>query len=150
MCIFDDRPSGLNFETFNNRIVKASLYNTSEDAVQAINGICRKANLKILEPEIDYWSPEDSIAWMPDSFSGKAKLNVSQGDTWNEEVGSQFARERCLSKYHRAFDSRILKALEDARTLVVCFEHYCKKHGIDSSRISTEEEIKNKRFGDAK
>ena len=146
MCIFDDRPSGLNFETFNNRVVKASLYDTGTDASRAINSICDKANLRVLDAGI-YFSEK---AYIPDSFTGKAKLNVAQGDTWNEETGSQLARERCLSKYHKAFDSRITMALEDARALVVCFEHYCKKHGIDSSKIPTEDEIKNKRFGNAK
>ena len=142
MCIFDDRPSGLNFETFNNRVVKASLYDTGDDAIRAINSICYKANLKVIDTGVFFFF----FLSIPDTFIGKAKLNVAQGDTWNEETGSQLARERCLSKYHKAFDSRIAIALEDARTLVACFEHYCNKHSIDTSKVMSIEDIKDRKF----
>ena len=135
--------SGVQYEVFNDKVIRASLNGTAIDAIQAVSRICNKIPTSILEFNVRTYG---GIAFIKDSYSGKAKVNTTEGDTFDAEVGSKLARSRCLEKYHKAFDSRICMALEDARSMVAWLEHYCDKKQIDTSAIPTVDKIKEVSF----
>ena len=83
---------------------------------------------------------------MSDQFFGKSRANQKMGDTYNQTCGENLARERCMAKYHKNFDSRMRLFLEDVRTLLGAVEHYCDVVGIDYSEVESVEEIRAKRF----
>ena len=135
--------SGVQYEVFNDKVVRASLNRTAFDAVQAVSRICHKIPTSILEFDVRTFGGNATIN---DAQIGKAKVNTAEGDTFDAEVGFKLARSRCLEKYHKAFDSRICMALEDARSMVAWLEHYCDKKQIDTSAIPTVDKIKEVSF----
>ena len=138
---YDERPSGLQYDVFNEKVVKASLIGTDGDAWSAVSSVVGKANLNCLGVVVSAYELS-----MPPIFTGKAKLNTDEGDTWDLDVGKDLARKRCLDKYHRNFDTRIKMVLKDARKLVAFLEHYCEKKGIDTSSVSSIDELYDKAF----
>ena len=137
--------SGIQYEVFNNKVIRATLNGTDYDAERSINKILNSVPTSVINFYVK--SPiDDGFCEMAHSYVGKAKVNTEEGDTFDYEVGSKLARERCLDKYHKAFDSRITWALEDARSLVAWIEHYAEKKNIDTSGIASVEELKEVYF----
>lgn len=122
-------------------VVKAEVVGTMFDAMIVMNNLVEKANLKTLVLD-GIW--EESL--LNSNYHGKAKVNILDGDMFNEEIGKEIARGKALEKYHRAFDKKILAMLTDARVLVATIEHYCKKKDIDMSKVPSVEELSKKRF----
>lgn len=136
--------SGIQYEIFNDKVVRATLENTDYDAERSICKILCNIPTSVINFMVK--PPFSSCCKMANSYVGKAKVNTDEGDTFDYEVGSKLARERCLDKYHKAFDSRIAWALEDARSLVAWIEHYAEKKNIDTSGIASVEELKEVYF----
>ena len=136
--------SGIQYEIFNNKVIRATLNDTDYDAERSLRKIMYSVPTSVIDFQVK--SPFDGCCEMANSYVGKAKVNTEEGDTFDYEVGSKLARERCLDKYHKAFDSRIAWALEDARSLVAWIEHYAEKKNIDTSGVSSIEELKEVYF----
>ena len=137
--------SGIQYEVFNDKVIRATLNGTDYDAERSINKILYSVPTSV----INFYtksSLDNGCCGMAHSYVGKAKVNTEEGDTFDYEVGSKLARERCLDKYHKAFDSRIAWALEDARSMVAWIEHYAEKKNIDTSGIASVEELKEVYF----
>ena len=132
--------SGIQYEIFNDKVVRATLENTDYDAERSICKILCNVPTSVINFMV---KPRFSgCCEMANSYVGKAKVNTDEGDTFDYEVGSKLARERCLDKYHKAFDSRVVWALEDARSLVAWIEHYAEKKNIDTSGVVSVDELK--------
>ena len=136
--------SGIQYEVFNNKVIRATLNDTDCDAERSLRKIMYSVPTSVIEFQVK--SPFVGCCGMANSYVGKAKVNTEEGDTFDYEVGSKLARERCLDKYHKAFDSRIAWALEDARSLVAWIEHYAEKKNIDTSGVASIEELKEVYF----
>lgn len=136
--------SGIQYEIFNGKVVRATLENTDYDAERSIRKILYSVPTSVIDFQVK--GPFDGCTTMASSYVGKAKVNTDEGDTFDYEVGSKLARERCLDKYHKAFDSRITWALEDARSLVAWIEHYAEKKNIDTSGVASIDELKEVYF----
>ena len=136
--------SGIQYEIFNDKVVRATLENTDYDAERSIRKILYSVPTSVIEFQVK--PPFGGCTTMANSYVGKAKVNTDEGDTFDYEVGSKLARERCLDKYHKAFDSRIVWALEDARSLVAWIEHYAEKKNIDTSGVASVDELKEMYF----
>lgn len=137
---FAERKDGLTYSYYPQAgVVKAKLNGVQCNVATAINKLCRNHS-KYLYPFIN----EDLI--MSDQFFGKARANQKMGDTFDQTYGEDLARERCMAKYHKNFDSRMRLFLEDVRTLLGAVEHYCDVVGIDYSSVESVEEIRAKRF----
>lgn len=137
--------SGIQYDVFNNKVIRATLNGTDYDAVRSINKILNSVPTSVIDFYVKS-SLDDGCCEMANSYVGKAKVNTDEGDTFDYEVGSKLARERCLDKYHKAFDSRITWALKDARSLVAWIEHYAEKKNIDTSGVASIEELKEVYF----
>ena len=141
-CNGDTQPrqDGLSFSYYPQAgVVKAKLNGVEWNVMTAIHKLCRNHS-KFLS-----CYPDDAL-FMSDQFSGKSRANQKMGDTYNQTCGENLARERCMAKYHKNFDSRMRLFLEDVRTLLGAVEHYCDVVGIDYSEVESVEEIRAKRF----
>lgn len=134
------RQDGLSFSYYPQAgVVKAKLNGVHGNVMTAIHKLCHNHS-KFLNCFCD-----DAL-FMSDQFYGKSRANQSMGDTFNQTYGEELARERCMAKYHKNFDSRMRLFLEDVRTLLGAVEHYCDVVGIDYSEVESVEEIRAKRF----
>lgn len=134
------RQDGLTFSHYPQAgVVKAKLNGVEWNVMTAIHKLCRNHS-KFLN-----CYPDDALL-MSDQFYGKARANQSMGDTFDQTYGEDLARERCMAKYHKNFDSRMCLFLEDVRTLLGAVEHYCDVVGIDFSEVESVEKIRAKRF----
>ena len=134
------RRDGLTFSYYPQAgVVNAKLNGVEWNVMTAIHKLCRNHS-KFLN-----CCPDDAL-FMSDQFSGKSRANQKMGDTYNQTCGENLARERCMAKYHKNFDSRMRLFLEDVRTLLGAVEHYCDVVGIDYSEVESVEEIRAKRF----
>ena len=141
-CNGDTQPrqDGLSFSYYPQAgVVKVKLNGVEWNVMTAINKLCRNHS-KFLT-----CFPDDEL-FMSDQFFGKSRANQKMGDTYNQTCGENLARERCMAKYHKNFDSRMRLFLEDVRTLLGAVEHYCDVVGIDYSEVESVEEIRAKRF----
>ena len=141
-CNGDTQPrqDGLSFSYYPQAgVVKVKLNGVEWNVMTAINKLCRNHS-KFLT-----CFPDDEL-FMADQFFGKSRANQKMGDTYNQTCGENLARERCMAKYHKNFDSRMRLFLEDVRTLLGAVEHYCDVVGIDYSEVESVEEIRAKRF----
>ena len=141
-CNGDTQPrrDGLTFSYYPQAgVVKAKLNGVEWNVMTAIHKLCRNHS-KFL----NCYPTNDLI--MSDQFFGKSRANQKMGDTYNQTCGENLARERCMAKYHKNFDSRMRLFLEDVRTLLGAVEHYCDVVGIDYSEVESVEEIRAKRF----
>lgn len=134
------RQDGLTFSHYPQAgVVKAKLNGVEWNVMTAIHKLCRNHS-KFLN-----CYPDDALL-MSNQFFGKARANQSMGDTFDQTYGEDLARERCMAKYHKNFDSRMRLFLEDVRTLLGAVEHYCDVVGIDFSDVESVEKIRAKRF----
>lgn len=141
-CNGDTQPrqDGLTFSYYPQAgVVKAKLNGVEWNVMTAIHKLCRNHS-KFLN-----CCPDDAL-FMSDQFFGKSRANQKMGDTYNQTCGENLARERCMAKYHKNFDSRMCLFLEDVRTLLGAVEHYCDVVGIDFSDVDSVEKIRAKRF----
>lgn len=141
-CNGDTQPrrDGLTFSYYPQAgVVKAKLNGVEWNVLTAIHKLCRNHS-KFLN-----CYPDDALL-MSDQFFGKSRANQKMGDTYNQTCGENLARERCMAKYHKNFDSRMCLFLEDVRTLLGAVEHYCDVVGIDFSDVDSVEKIRAKRF----
>ena len=141
-CNGDTQPrqDGLSFSYYPQAgVVKAKLNGVEWNVMTAIHKLCRNHS-KFL----NCYPTNDLI--MSDQFFGKSRANQKMGDTYNQTCGENLARERCMAKYHKNFDSRMRLFLKDVRTLLGAVEHYCDVVGIDYSEVESVEEIRAKRF----
>lgn len=81
-------------------------------------------------------------------FTAKSKLNVAEGDTYDENVGKKLAQERVLSKYHKGLNRALCRALAEYRELVARLEHYMDKQGIERGHVMTIAEIKRTKLNE--
>lgn len=141
-CNGDTQPrrDGLTFSYYPQAgVVKAKLNGVEWNVMTAIHKLCHNHS-KFLK-----CYPTNDLV-MADQFFGKSRANQSMGDTYDQTYGEDLARERCMDKYHKNFDSRMRLFLEDVRTLLGAVEHYCDVVGIDYSEVESVEEIRAKRF----
>lgn len=136
-----ERDDGLKFSTYPDAgVVKAKLIGVEENVLIAI--------AKILGNHSKYLG----VTYHPDlilssQYNGKARANFTLGDTYDEKIGADLSRKRCMSKYHKNFDKRMVTFLTDVRTVLAAIEHYCDTTGIDYSDAESVAEIRAKRFG---
>lgn len=81
-------------------------------------------------------------------FTAKSKLNVAEGDIYDENVGKKLAQERVLNKYHKSLNRALCCALAEYRELVARLEHYMDKQGIERGHVMTIAEIKRTKLNE--
>lgn len=141
----ENRPSGLTYESYADRVVKAHLSNTEDDVNNVIDKILNKTNMKSIIA-IPHWENMS----LKDTYRGVAKLNITDGDVFNLEKGQDLAKARCLDKYHKNFDKKMSEFLRDIRELEATTIHYCMKKGISINSVPSVEEIAKKKFSGVK
>lgn len=152
MSDFTERPSGLSYTNYNNRCIKAYLEGTACDAHLAMTSIITKLIPGYLREEAvtEIVSLLMGYTFIDDTYTGKATLNIADGDTFDEEAGKRIAKRRILNKYHKDFDGKMTYALNMLRTFCAGTEHYCKKHNIDIEEVPSVSEIERKIYDSGK
>lgn len=135
-----ERDDGLKFSTYPEAgVVKAKLTGVEDNVFIAI--------CKILGNHSKFLSVYyDDELELSNQYNGKARANFTLGDSYDEKIGSDLARKRCMSKYHKNFDKRMVSFLTDVRTVLAAVEHYCDTTGIDYSNAESVTDIRAKRF----
>ena len=107
---------------------------------------CSYDALHILEKLVNSWTKR-TVGLAPE-FTAKSKLNVAEGDIYDENVGKKLAQERVLSKYHKSLNRALCCALAEYRELVARLEHYMDKQGIERGHVMTIAEIKRTKLNE--
>lgn len=113
----------------------ATITGCSYDALHILEKLVNSCNIK----RMTKLAPE---------FTAKSKLNVAEGDIYNENVGKKLAQERVLSKYHKSLNKALCCALAEYRELVARLEHYMDKQGIERGHVMTIAEIKRTKLNE--
>lgn len=109
---------------------------------------CSYDALHILEKLVDSCNVKGMTKRLAPEFTAKSKLNVAEGDIYDENVGKVLAQERVLSKYHKSLNRALCCALAEYRELVARLEHYMDKQGIERGHVMTIAEIKRTKLNE--
>lgn len=97
---------GMNYNTFNNRVVEATLtgksvkYGVADYLVKIVGD-----NGPLMYDYIHYM--------LGDTYIGRAFCNVEAGEQFDEETGKKIATQRCLEMYRHDFDDCLVKFIEE-------------------------------------
>lgn len=97
---------GMNYTTYNNRVVEAKLVGTRDSFDKYLASI-------VGEWGGHYLRGVYGGVKMADAYIGRAYCNVDMGEEFDLEVGKQIATQRCLEVYHEDFDKHIVAFLEE-------------------------------------
>lgn len=86
---------------------KAVISNTRYDALNYVRKL-----LKRLNPNVAYYA---DYLLMDDSYTGTVTLQYP--DTHNEYTGREYAKQKALDNYHRAFDKRVNRFMVEMSAL---------------------------------
>ena len=112
----------------------ATITDCSYDALYILKKLINSCNIKSYR--------------MASEFTAKSKLNVAEGDIYDENVGKKLAQERVLYKYHKSLNKALCCALAEYRELVARLEHYMDKQGIERGHVETIAEIKRTKLNE--
>lgn len=134
-----NRPEGLSYRQFAGPgITKASLYGVSENFIATVDKINENTNHAVFLNGTDFWlKPE---------YNATVKVNVTDGDVWNEVRGQEEARKKVMAKYHRDFDKKMVYLLNELHKFEAGLLHYSKKHYIKLEGVVSPAEYEEKMF----
>ena len=134
-----NRPEGLSYRQFAGPgITKASLSGVSENFIAMVDKINRNTNHAIFLNDYDFWlKPE---------YNATVKVNVADGDVWDELRGQEEARKKVMTKYHRDFDKNMVYLLNELHKFEAGLLHYSKKHYIKLDGVVSPAEYEEKMY----
>lgn len=133
------RPDGLSYRQFARPgITKASLNGVSENFITTVDKINDNTNHAVFLNATDFWlKPE---------YNATVKVNVTEGDVWDELRGQEEARKKVMAKYHRDFDKKMVYLLNELHKFEAGLLHYSKKHYIKLDGVVSPAEYEEKMF----
>lgn len=133
------RPEGLSYRQFAGPgITKASLNGVSENFITMVDKINENTNHTVCLNATDFWlKPE---------YNATVKVNVADGDVWDELRGQEEARKKVMTKYHRDFDKKMVHLLNELHKFEAGLLHYSKKHYIKLEGVVSPAEYEEKMF----
>lgn len=102
---------GINYRTFNNRVVECSLSDVSGSYYEFLSSLITPGN-KGRNAQL---CPRFSC--LADEYRGLAYCNADAGEVFDEEKGKQIAKDRCMAAYYKDFDHKIVELLEELHTI---------------------------------
>lgn len=134
-----NRPEGLSYRQFAGPgITKASLYGVRGNFIATVDKINENTNHAIFIDASDFWlKPE---------YNATVKVNVADGDVWDELRGQEEARKKVMAKYHRDFDKNMVYLLNELHKFEAGLLHYSKKHYIKLDGVVSPAEYEEKMF----
>lgn len=134
-----NRPEGLSYRQFAGPgITKANLNGVSENFAQVVNKIINNINSPFYVGSYKLWlKPE---------YNATVKVNVTEGDVWDELRGQEEARKKVMTKYHRDFDKKMVYLLNELHKFEAGLLHYSKKHYIKLDGVMSPAEYEKKMF----
>ena len=134
-----NRPEGLSYRQFAGPgITKASLYGVSENFIATVD--------KINENTTHAFFLNASDFWLKPEYNATAKVNVADGDVWDELRGQEEARKKVMAKYHRDFDKNMVHLLNELHKFEAGLLHYSKKHYIKLEGVVRPAEYEEKMY----
>lgn len=135
----NSRPEGLSYRQFAGPgITKASLNGVSENFISMVDKINENTNHAIFLNASNFWlKPE---------YNATVKVNTADGDVWDELRGQEEARKKVMSKYHRAFDKKMVYLLNELHKFEAGLLHYSKMHYIKLDGVISSAEYEEKMF----
>lgn len=133
------RPEGLSYRQFAGPgITKASLNGVSENFINTVYKINKNTNHTVCLNATDFWlEPE---------YNATVKVNVADGDVWDELRGQEEARKKVMAKYHRDFDKKMVHLLNELHKFEAGLLHYSKKHYIKLEGVVSPAEYEEKMY----
>ena len=135
-----NRPEGLSYRQFAGPgITKASLNGVSKNFISMVDKINENTTYAVfLDTTGDFWlKPE---------YNATVKVNVADGDVWDELRGQEEARKKVMTKYHRDFDKKMVYLLNELHKFEAGLLHYSKKHYIKLDSVMSPAEYEEKMF----
>lgn len=135
----NSRPEGLSYRQFAGPgITKASLYGVAGNFYRAVD--------KIAMNTTDAFYVSDYAMLMEPEYNATVKVNTADGDVWDELRGQEEARKKVMSKYHRAFDKKMVYLLNELHKFEAGLLHYSKTHYIKLVGVVSPAEYEEKMF----
>ena len=119
-------------------ITKASLYGVKDNFLQAVD--------KIAMNTTDTFFVIGSEMLLEPEYNATVKVNTADGDVWDEIRGQEEARKKVMSKYHRAFDKKMVYLLNELHKFEAGLLHYSKTHYIKLNGVVSPAEYEEKMF----
>lgn len=133
------RPEGLSYRQFAGPgITKASLNGVSENFITIVDKISENTNNAIFF--------NNPVLWLKPEYNATVKVNVTDGDVWDEVRGQEEARKKVMAKYHRDFDKKMVYLLNELHKFEAGLLHYSKKHYIKLDGVVSPAEYEEKMF----
>lgn len=107
-------------------VVKATMPNCSYDVAKTVNQIARASHYFCL---CNYGYNNNTIL-MDNCFEGVAKVHPESDDSFDMKTGKIIAKNKCVAKYNKSFDRKMVKVVRDAENLVKALKDYCDNHYI--------------------
>lgn len=135
----NSRPEGLSYRQFAGPgITKASLNGVSENFIATVDKINKNTSDTIFVGSPDFWlKPE---------YNATVKVNIADGDVWDELRGQEEARKKVMAKYHRDFDKKMVHLLNELHKFEAGLLHYSKKHYIKLEGVVSPAEYEEKMY----
>ena len=134
-----NRPERLSYRQFvGPGITKASLCGVSENFIATVDKINENTNHAVFLNASNFWlKPE---------YNATVKVNVADGDVWDDLRGQEEARKKVMTKYHRDFDKNMVHLLNELHKFEAGLLHYSKKHYIKLDGVVSPAEYEEKMF----
>lgn len=138
-----NRPEGLSYRQFAGPgITKASLSGVGDNFLRAVD--------KITMNTTDAFFVNSYEMLMEPEYNATVKVNTADGDAWDELRGQEEARKKVMSKYHRAFDKKMVYLLNELHKFEAGLLHYSKTHYIKLNGVVSPAEYEEKMFSMSK
>lgn len=119
-------------------ITKASLSGVEGNFLRAVD--------KIAMNTTDAFYVSGYAMLMEPEYNATVKVNTTDGDVWDELRGQEEARKKVMSKYHRAFDKKMVYLLNELHKFEAGLLHYSKKHYIKLDGVVSPAEYEEKMY----
>lgn len=119
-------------------ITKANLSGVEHNFLRAVD--------KIATNTTDAFCVSGYAMLMEPEYNATVKVNTADGDVWDELRGQEEARKKVMSKYHRAFDKKMVYLLNELHKFEAGLLHYSKKHYIKLEGVVSPAEYEEKMF----
>lgn len=110
-----------------NGVVKATMPDCSDDVVNTVNQIAENASHYFY---CGNYGRNNNTILMDDYFEGMSKIHPDSGDTYDFKTGKVIAKNKCVEKYNKSFDKKMVKVVRDAENFVKALKDYCDNHYI--------------------
>ena len=110
------------------QVVKATMSDCDQDIAEVVNKIAKRSSHYF---GFCRWGRSNHTTLMKHRFEGVARVYPNSGDVYDAQAGKIIAKNKCVEKYNKSFDKKMIKVVHDAENFVKALKDYCDKHYIE-------------------